>query len=115
MDGSEVYAVPNVVTPNRPVIFDESVCIGCNRCVEACMSDIFIPNPQKGEPPIILYPDECYYGGACVMECPLRDEGAIRLNWPLMQRVRWKRKDTGEHFRIGMPDPPPPNTRPLVE
>jgi hypothetical protein len=32
-----------------------------------------------------------------------------------MQRVRWKRKDTGEHYRIGMPNPPPPNTRPMVE
>jgi len=110
---AKVYAVPNVVTPGKPVIFDEDVCIGCNECVEACMSDIFIPNPVQGKPPIILYPDECYYGGACVMECPLRDEGAIRINFPLMQRVRWKRKDTGEHFRIGMLNPPSPNTRPL--
>jgi hypothetical protein len=49
------------------------------------------------------------------MECPVADEGAIRINWPLMQRVRWKRKDTGEHYRIGMPNPPPPNTKPMVE
>ncbi len=110
----KVYAVPNIVTPSKPVIFDAEVCAGCNKCVENCTSDVFIPNPQKGKPPIILYPDECYYDGACVMECPLRDEGAIRFNWPLMQRVRWKRKDTGEHFRVGMPNPPPPNTKPPV-
>ena len=27
-------------------------------------------------------------------------EDAIKLNHPLMQRVRFKRKDTGEHFRV---------------
>jgi hypothetical protein len=28
-----------------------------------------------------------------------------------MQRVRWKRKESGEHFRVGMKNPPTPNTR----
>lgn len=115
MTESEPAVVSNVITPSKPVLFDESVCIGCNQCLEACMSDIFIPNPRAGKPPIIVYPDECYYDGACVMECSLRDKGAIQVNWPLMQRVRWKRKNTGEHFRIGMADPPPPNTKPAVE
>lgn len=110
----KVYAIPNLVTPNKPVIFDANVCTGCNRCVEVCMSNVFIPNPEKGKPPIILYLDECYYGGSCVKECPLHDKGAIRLNWPLIQRVRWKRKETGEHFRLGMLKPPLPNTRPPV-
>ena len=109
---SKAYAAPNLVTPNKPVIFDANVCNGCNRCIEVCMSDVFMPNPEKGKPPIILYPDECFYGGCCVKECPLHDKGAIRLNWPLMQRVRWKRKETGEHFRVGMLNPPPPNIRP---
>ncbi|MFX1513046.1 MAG: ferredoxin family protein [Promethearchaeota archaeon] len=107
--------LPNQITPNKPVIFNSSVCTGCNKCVEVCMSDIFLPNPEKGSPPLILYPDECYYDGNCVRKCPQHDKGAIRLNWPLMQRVRWKRKETGEHFRIGMPNPPPPNTKPPVE
>ena len=108
----KVYATPNLVTPNNPVVFNPDICNGCNTCIEVCMSDVFMPNPEKGKPPIILYPDECFYGGCCVKECPLRDKGAIRLNWPLMQRVRWKRKETGEHFRVGMLNPPPPNTRP---
>jgi NAD-dependent dihydropyrimidine dehydrogenase PreA subunit len=60
--------------------------------------DVFIPNPDKGKPPIILYADECWYGGSCVDFCPV--DGAIKLNHPLMQRVRYKRKATGEHFRI---------------
>jgi hypothetical protein len=45
-----------------------------------------------------LYPDECWYGGCCVAHCP--QPGAIRLNHPLAQRVRWKRKESGEHFRV---------------
>jgi hypothetical protein len=32
----------------------------------------------------------------------------------MMQRVRWKRKATGEHFRVGMKNPPPPNNMPPV-
>lgn len=113
MAESKVYVVPDLMTPS-PVVFDADVCNGCNTCVEVCMADVFIPNPEKGKPPIVLHPDECFYGGCCVKECPLHDEGAIKLVWPLMQRVRWKRKETGQHFRIGMLNPPPPNTRPPV-
>ena len=94
----QAYAIPNPPTPGHPIIFDPDTCNGCNRCVNICLMDIFIPNPQKGAPPIILYPEECYYDGCCVDECP--ESGAIRLNHPLMQRVRWKRKATGEHFRV---------------
>jgi NAD-dependent dihydropyrimidine dehydrogenase PreA subunit len=93
-----VYATPNVTTPGQPVVFDASVCTGCNICVYVCLEDVFIPNPVKGRPPLILYPEECWYCGPCVEDCP--HEGAIRLNHPLQQRVRWKRKSTGEHFRV---------------
>ena len=93
-----VYALPNRPTASRPLIFNPAVCDGCNICVEVCQVDVLIPNPEKGKTPIILYPDECWYCGDCITECPRA--GAIRLNHPLMQRVRWKRKNTGEHFRV---------------
>lgn len=114
MNKEKVYMVPNLPTPNKPVVFDEKVCNGCNTCVEVCQMDVLAPNPEKGKPPIVLYPDECWYGGCCVEMCPLWEKGAIKLKHPVMQRVRWKRKETGEHFRIGMPNPPPPNLRPPV-
>lgn len=98
MAQQKVYAIPNLPTPSRPVIFDVGICDGCNTCVDTCQMDVFIPNPEEGKPPVILHPDECWYGGCCVVECPRL--GAIKLNHPLMQRVRWKRKDTGEHFRV---------------
>ena len=110
----EVYAVRNASAPGQPIVFDETVCNGCNTCVEICHMDVFIPNPEKGKPPIVMYPDECWYGGCCVAMCPLWEKGAIKLNHPVMQRVRWKRKATGEHFRIGMSNPPAPNLRPPV-
>ena len=94
----KVYAMPNPPMPNRPVILNKELCSGCNNCVEICQMDVFIPAAKKGDPPIILYPDECWYGGSCVDFCPV--DGAIKLNHPLMQRVRYKRKSTGEHFRI---------------
>jgi NAD-dependent dihydropyrimidine dehydrogenase PreA subunit len=97
MTDKKVYALPNWCTPVNPVIMDAAVCTGCNRCVDVCQVDIFIPNPEGGKPPVVLYPEECWYCGSCVECCP--EPGAVRLNHPLTQRVRWKRKDTGEHFR----------------
>jgi len=112
MSEERVYMVPNLVTPNKPVEFDEKVCNGCNQCVDICMMDVLYPNPEKGKPPIVLYPDECFYGGCCVAICPNMEKGAIAFKHPMAQRVRWKRKATGEHFRVGMKNPPPPNKRP---
>jgi len=94
----KILAMPNAITPNRPVIFDSGKCSGCNACVEVCPMDLLIPHPQEGSPPVVLFPDECWYCGSCVLHCPKK--GAITLNLPLIQRVRWKRKKTGEHFRV---------------
>lgn len=71
----------------KPLKFDESLCIGCNRCASVCQVDIMIPNPEQGKPPLVLYPGECYYCGSCVMSCP--KPGAIRLQHPLMNRTRF--------------------------
>jgi NAD-dependent dihydropyrimidine dehydrogenase PreA subunit len=95
---AKAYAFPNRNTPSDPVIMDPAVCNGCNMCVHVCLADLFIPNPDKGKQPIILYPEECWYEGSCVTHCP--KPGAIKLNHPLSQRVRWKRKATNEHFRV---------------
>jgi len=111
---NKTHMVTNLVTPNKPLVFDEAVCNGCNRCVNICVMDVLYPNPEKGKPPFVLYPDECWYCGCCSMECPLWEKGAIKLKHPMVQRVRWKRKATGEHFRVGMKNPPPPNNRPPV-
>jgi NAD-dependent dihydropyrimidine dehydrogenase PreA subunit len=92
--GQKCYAFPNKATPSMPVVFDETKCNGCNRCVTICTMDILLPNPEKGKPPIIMYPEECWYGGDCVEECPRT--GAIRLRHPLMSRVHYKNKETGE-------------------
>ena len=59
MAENEIYAIPNLVTPNTPVIFNSDTCNGCNHCVEVCQVDVYIPNPKKGQPPLILHPDEC--------------------------------------------------------
>ena len=66
----------------------------------------------SGPPPVPVYSDECWFCGVCVEHCPV--PGAIRMEHPLNQRIAWKRKETGEFFRIGMKTPPPPNKKPPV-
>lgn len=71
----------------NPICFAPDVCIGCNRCVQVCQCDILLPSEQKGKPPVVMYPGECYYCGACVMECPRK--GAISLRHPLMNQAKF--------------------------
>ena len=104
--------VPNPETPNRAIVIDPELCKGCGQCVEVCRSDVMVPGPGKRQPPIVLYPDECWFCGCCVSHCPVA--GAVRVEYPLHQKVGWKRKETGEYFRVGMKDPPPANPRPPV-
>lgn len=93
----KVYAFPNPPAPHRPVIFDNAICDGCNSCL-ACQMDVLYPNPDKGCPPVIMFPDECWYCGSCIELCP--KPGAIRFNHPLMQRTIWRDKVTGKLFRL---------------
>ncbi len=79
---------------HTPVVFDEQACNGCNICVDLCPMDILAPNPEKGKPPKVAYPNECWYEGVCWMRCPNRDQGAIRIVTPLAMRVSVLR---GEH------------------
>ena len=109
---NKAYLVPNPATPNENVIFNPDVCTGCNTCVDSCRSSVLVPNPKKGQPPIALYPDECWFCGCCVGDC--RVPGAIKLEHPLNMRNNWKRKETGQTFRLGMKNPPAPNTKPPV-
>ena len=47
MSREKVYALNNITSPSRPVIFNPEICVGCNNCVEICQVDVFIPNPEK--------------------------------------------------------------------
>jgi NAD-dependent dihydropyrimidine dehydrogenase PreA subunit len=109
---TQAFMVPNSPTPNQAVAFDPAVCNGCNRCVEICRSDVLMPHPRKKSPPIVLYADECWYCGTCVMECPR--PGAITMLHPMNQAVSvaWKRTTDGRMYRLGMRNPPPANLKP---
>lgn len=76
---------------SKPIIFNEEKCIGCNKCVEICQVDVFIPSMEKDKKaPSVLYPGECWYCGNCVVVCPV--EGAIELRHPLMNQAHWIEK-----------------------
>ncbi len=84
----EAVPVPASVTPLR---FDAERCIGCLRCVEICPMDILLPPEEKGLPPRVMWPGECWYCGACVMECPV--QGAVTLRHPLMNQASFVERD----------------------
>lgn len=100
---------PNPIMPNECVDINPELCIGCNSCVDVCRSDLLVPSHEKGKPPYVMYPDECWFCGCCAEHCPV--EGAITMVFPMNQRVGWKRKETGEYFRLGMKNPPPPSKK----
>lgn len=89
----KVYAIPESGISN-PITFNPDICIGCNQCIEVCQVDLFVPNPLKNKPPIVLYPGECWYCGSCVVACP--KPGAIKLNPLSMNRVHWKLKSDSD-------------------
>jgi len=84
-----------IITPEpavfNPITFNAEICDGCNRCIEVCQVDILIPHLEKGKPPQVFFPGECWYGGCCVAICP--KPGAITLNIPLMNRAHWKERE----------------------
>lgn len=85
------------------VEIDPELCIGCNSCANICRIQTILPSPEKGQPPVIAYPDECWYCGCCVEACPT---GALYMRLPSNQRILFKDKESGELFRIGANDAP---------
>jgi len=106
-----IYSFPTMPDPCKVLEFDKEKCVGCNICVNSCPLDVMIPNYKKGAEPIVLFAEECWFCGSCVQECPHK---ALTLVTPALQRIStiWKRKETGEEFRMGMLNPLPPNLNP---
>lgn len=101
---NEAFVFANPTGPTLAVTIDEDVCVGCNACANICRIQAILPDAEPGKPPVLAYPDECWYCACCVEACRT---GALRMNLPINQRIFYKRKDTGEIFRIGSGECPP--------
>lgn len=101
---NDIYVFPNPTGPTSAVAIDEDLCIGCNSCASICRIQTILPNAVKGKPPVVAYPDECWYCGCCVEACPT---GALEMRLPINQRVMFKDKESGDIFRLGTKDAPP--------
>ena len=60
-----------------PPVIDRDLCTGCGTCEDVCPGDIIA---MSGEEPAVVYPEECFHCGACLLDCP---EGAISYRFPL--------------------------------
>ena len=58
------FKVKPIPSSSQPITYEADLCIGCNRCVQVCQCDVLFPGEKT---PIVMYPGECYYCGACVM------------------------------------------------
>lgn len=77
----------------KTIYFNEDACTGCNTCVDVCMCDKLAPNPEKGKPPVELYPEECWFCGCCVTHCPQGEKGAIEFVTPFPMRGAFRGKE----------------------
>ena len=89
--GDREYQAEKCGASVMPLHFNGEICIRCLRCVEACQIDVIVPG-EKGAPPRVLWPGECWYCGACVMECPV--PGAVVLRHPLMNKAAFVPRDS---------------------
>ncbi|MBE6017614.1 MAG: 4Fe-4S dicluster domain-containing protein [Lachnospiraceae bacterium] len=99
----EYFVFPNPTGPTSAVSIDAELCVGCNSCANICRIQTILPNAEKGKPPIVAYPDECWYCGCCVEACPT---GALEMRLPINQRIMFKDRESGEVFRLGTKDAP---------
>ena len=65
-----------------PPIISDTKCSRCGLCAAICPMHIF--EYEKGEVPIVEYPEECWHCNACVLDCPSK---AIELRLPLNYMV----------------------------
>ncbi|MCK5163709.1 MAG: ferredoxin family protein [Desulfobacula sp.] len=75
------------------IYINKEICDGCGMCVEICMSDVFVLNPKKGKPPLVRYPDECWFCGCCITDCHYKEQGAIKIITPFQMRGSFKRTE----------------------
>lgn len=108
MENIKAILTPNPVMPGNMIRIDPEKCIACYECVGNCRCNVIMDNPEASQPPIVVYPEECWMCACCTENCPT---GAISFEHPINQKITWKRKETGELFRVGMNNPPEPYTK----
>ena len=62
------------------IMINHGLCIACKKCHDICPTDIFHFN-KKTKLMTVAYPEECWYCGACVYDCPV--DGALTMEFPL--------------------------------
>ena len=64
-----------------PPVINMENCDLCEICYDICPEDVFL---MTEEGPKVANPDECWYCGGCVMDCP---SSAITMRFPPSMRV----------------------------
>ena len=69
-----------------PPVINKELCNGCGKCLDICPSDVFFGS-EKGEIPVVTFPNECWHESACVNDCPV---DAIEMRIPLSMTVVYR-------------------------
>jgi NAD-dependent dihydropyrimidine dehydrogenase PreA subunit len=62
-----------------PPVISARKCVKCGFCTDVCPVDVFYGSEKK-RIPVVALPDDCYFCGACILEC---SANAITLKYPL--------------------------------
>ena len=65
-----------------PPVIDGKLCNFCGICYDICPQDGYTFNKKSKQAPRVAYPGECWYCGACVVDCP-REAVSLTLPLPL--------------------------------
>ena len=44
-----------------PPVIDPEKCIACGTCAQICPDEVFRLERERGEIPVVMYPDECWH------------------------------------------------------
>jgi len=95
-DGRTDGVVSRHANPGRPPVarIDESVCIGCALCLEACPVDAIVGAAKRMHTVIT---EECTGCGWCLPPCPVDCIKMIECGEPWTQQTRRRRADQYRH------------------
>ena len=64
----------------RPIVYDDSACIGCGRCAEVCQVDVLVPSLEKESILWSCFPENVITAGAVSWSVPCPAQSGLSIH-----------------------------------